>query len=118
MAKKKRYDAIVVGGGHNGLVNGAYLAKGMVLIKACSIWNMAGLVRTSFPLKMDFYIVRLYRASARAWRWAVLLSPDFWGEINGEPIHAPLEDALIHFPRAVSANRARLAGQAVGDRHT
>ena len=25
--KDKKYDAIVVGGGHNGLVNGAYLAK-------------------------------------------------------------------------------------------
>ena len=25
--KNKKYDAIVVGGGHNGLVNGAYLAK-------------------------------------------------------------------------------------------
>ncbi len=25
--KNKQYDAIVVGGGHNGLVNGAYLAK-------------------------------------------------------------------------------------------
>ncbi len=55
----------------------------------------------SFPLRMDFYIVRLYRAQARAWRWAVLLSPDFWREINGEPVHAPLEDALIHFPQPV-----------------
>jgi phytoene dehydrogenase-like protein len=27
MATKKKYDAIVIGGGHNGLVNGAYLAK-------------------------------------------------------------------------------------------
>ena len=27
MADKNKYDAIVVGGGHNGLVNGAYLAK-------------------------------------------------------------------------------------------
>lgn len=27
MADKNRYDAIVIGGGHNGLVNGAYLAK-------------------------------------------------------------------------------------------
>src|ERR1700710_2953862 len=25
--KSKQYDAIIVGGGHNGLVNGAYLAK-------------------------------------------------------------------------------------------
>jgi len=28
MAKSRNYDAIVVGGGHNGLINGAYLAKG------------------------------------------------------------------------------------------
>jgi len=55
----------------------------------------------SFPLRMDFYIVRLYRASARAWRWAVLLSPAFWSAINGEPVHAPLEDVLIHFPQPV-----------------
>jgi hypothetical protein len=55
----------------------------------------------SFPLRMDFYIVRLYRAKVRAWRWAVLLSPDFWREINGEPVHAPLEEALIHFPQPV-----------------
>jgi phytoene dehydrogenase-like protein len=27
MAVKKKYDAIVIGGGHNGLVNGSYLAK-------------------------------------------------------------------------------------------
>jgi phytoene dehydrogenase-like protein len=27
MSKKSDYDAIVIGGGHNGLVNGAYLAK-------------------------------------------------------------------------------------------
>lgn len=27
MPSKKKYDAIIVGGGHNGLVNGAYLAK-------------------------------------------------------------------------------------------
>ena len=27
MADKNKYDAVVVGGGHNGLVNGAYLAK-------------------------------------------------------------------------------------------
>lgn len=27
MTDAHRYDAIVVGGGHNGLVNGAYLAK-------------------------------------------------------------------------------------------
>ena len=27
MAEKKKYDAIVIGGGHNGLVNGSYLAK-------------------------------------------------------------------------------------------
>src|SRR5690606_41322368 len=27
MSDANRYDAIVVGGGHNGLVNGAYLAK-------------------------------------------------------------------------------------------
>ena len=27
MTDTHRYDAIVVGGGHNGLVNGAYLAK-------------------------------------------------------------------------------------------
>src|SRR6478736_3291221 len=26
-ARDRRYDAIVIGGGHNGLVNGAYLAK-------------------------------------------------------------------------------------------
>jgi len=56
----------------------------------------------SFPLRMDFYIVRLYRSQAQAWRWAVLLSPAFWREINGEPIHAPLENALIHFPQPVS----------------
>jgi len=55
----------------------------------------------SFPLRMDFYIVRLYRASARAWCWAVLLSPAFWRKINGEPIPSPLEDALIHFPQPV-----------------
>ncbi len=28
MPKDRQYDAIVIGGGHNGLVNGAYLAKG------------------------------------------------------------------------------------------
>ena len=55
----------------------------------------------SFPLRMDFYIVRLYRSSARAWRWAVLLSPAFWRNINGEPIRAALEDALIYFPQPV-----------------
>ncbi|MFQ6044478.1 MAG: hypothetical protein ACE5PV_26805 [Candidatus Poribacteria bacterium] len=55
----------------------------------------------SFPLRMAFYIVRLYRTQVRAWRWAVLLSPDFWREINGEPVHAPLEDVLNHFPQAV-----------------
>ena len=27
MTSKRSYDAIVIGGGHNGLVNGAYLAK-------------------------------------------------------------------------------------------
>ena len=27
MPAKKKFDAIVIGGGHNGLVNGAYLAK-------------------------------------------------------------------------------------------
>ncbi|MDH5423111.1 MAG: NAD(P)-binding protein, partial [Acidimicrobiia bacterium] len=27
MATDRTYDAIIVGGGHNGLVNGAYLAK-------------------------------------------------------------------------------------------
>ncbi|HJS71240.1 MAG TPA: NAD(P)-binding protein, partial [Acidimicrobiia bacterium] len=27
MATKNKYDAIVIGGGHNGLVNGSYLAK-------------------------------------------------------------------------------------------
>ncbi len=27
MTKSRSYDAIVVGGGHNGLINGAYLAK-------------------------------------------------------------------------------------------
>ncbi|MGB1253475.1 MAG: FAD-dependent oxidoreductase, partial [Candidatus Promineifilaceae bacterium] len=27
MSNTKKYDAIVIGGGHNGLVNGAYLAK-------------------------------------------------------------------------------------------
>ena len=27
MSDSNQYDAIVVGGGHNGLVNGAYLAK-------------------------------------------------------------------------------------------
>lgn len=58
-------------------------------------------VARSFPLRMDFYIVRLYRTEARAWRWAVLLSPAFWREINGEPVHAPLEDALIYFPKPV-----------------
>ena len=26
-ASSREYDAIVIGGGHNGLVNGAYLAK-------------------------------------------------------------------------------------------
>ncbi|MBM3242918.1 hypothetical protein FJZ31_42205 [Candidatus Poribacteria bacterium] len=55
----------------------------------------------SFPLRMAFYIVRLYRTRVQAWRWAVLLSPDFWREINGEPVHAPLEDALLHFPQPV-----------------
>ena len=25
---EKKYDALIIGGGHNGLVNGAYLAKG------------------------------------------------------------------------------------------
>jgi hypothetical protein len=58
-------------------------------------------IARSFPLRMDFYLVRLYRTKARAWRWAVLLSPAFWDEINGEPVHAPLEDALIHFPLPV-----------------
>ena len=28
MKQMDRYDAIVIGGGHNGLVNGAYLARG------------------------------------------------------------------------------------------
>jgi hypothetical protein len=27
MTKSRNYDAIVIGGGHNGLINGAYLAK-------------------------------------------------------------------------------------------
>ena len=25
---EKKFDALIIGGGHNGLVNGAYLAKG------------------------------------------------------------------------------------------
>jgi phytoene dehydrogenase-like protein len=30
----KQYDVIVIGGGHNGLVNAAYLARARELIKA------------------------------------------------------------------------------------
>jgi hypothetical protein len=30
-----------------------------------------------------------------------IIVDNFWRDINGEPVHAPLEDALIHFPQPV-----------------
>ena len=36
-ASARKYDAIVIGGGHNGLVNGAYLAKAG--LKTCLLYT-------------------------------------------------------------------------------
>ena len=41
-AHDRTYDAIVVGGGHNGLVNGAYLARAglrTLIIGLQQVWN-------------------------------------------------------------------------------
>ena len=46
----RRYDAIVVGGGHNGLVNGAYLAKSGLRTLILERRHLVGGATPSTPL--------------------------------------------------------------------
>jgi phytoene dehydrogenase-like protein len=50
-----RYDAIVVGGGHNGLVNGAYLAKGGLKTLICEQRHLVGGAAITEELRPGFW---------------------------------------------------------------
>ncbi len=67
MAAKKRYDAVIIGGGHNGLVNAAYLAKAgrrvLVLEKRDRVGGSAVTeeVFPGFKFSVLSYVVSLLR---------------------------------------------------------
>ncbi|HET9498117.1 MAG TPA: NAD(P)/FAD-dependent oxidoreductase [Candidatus Limnocylindria bacterium] len=50
-----RYDAIVIGGGHNGLVNGAYLAKGGLKTLICEQRHLVGGAAITEELRPGFW---------------------------------------------------------------
>jgi phytoene dehydrogenase-like protein len=67
VAKSKRYDAIVIGGGHNGLVNAAYLAKAGLSVLLLEQRPMVGGATVSeeiypgFKFTVFSYVVSLLR---------------------------------------------------------
>jgi phytoene dehydrogenase-like protein len=50
-----RYDAIVIGGGHNGLVNGAYLARGGMRTLVCEQRHLVGGAAITEELRPGFW---------------------------------------------------------------
>ena len=69
MATPRRYDAIVIGGGHNGLVNGAYLAKAglrTLIIERRHLVGGAAITEELLPrLQLHDVLVRAQPAAAR-----------------------------------------------------
>ena len=55
MANKNKYDAIVVGGGHNGLVNGAYLAKSGLRVLILERRHLVGGAAITEELRPGFW---------------------------------------------------------------
>lgn len=56
--------------------------------------------------RSDFYITRLYDAQARALRQVVVMTPQGWQQVNGEPRSAPIAEAARHFPQPVLVEAA------------
>jgi hypothetical protein len=54
----------------------------------------------SFPLRSDFYVVRLWNAEANQWLDLVLLKPEAWRELDGEPIPCEWESIAGDLPGA------------------
>jgi hypothetical protein len=54
----------------------------------------------AFPLRCDFYIVRLWDERANAWLDLVLLKPEAWRELDGEPTPCTWESILSILPEA------------------
>ena len=54
----EKYDAIVIGGGHNGLVNGAYLAKAGLKTVVLEKRHLVGGAAITEELKPGFKFIR------------------------------------------------------------
>ncbi|MGH9842217.1 MAG: hypothetical protein ACREEM_25985 [Blastocatellia bacterium] len=54
-----------------------------------------------FPLKHDFYIAALYDPQLRQQRRVVIMQPDAWDKIDGDPLVAELEQAVALLPQPV-----------------
>jgi hypothetical protein len=66
--RRSRYDLVVLGRGGDIKSSTAFLHQAR-----------------NFPLRADFYLVRLYNEKARQWQELVLLTPETWHTLNGEP---------------------------------
>jgi hypothetical protein len=56
--------------------------------------------------RSDFYITRLYDAQARSLRQVVVMTPQSWQLVNGEPHPATIAEAARHFPQPVLVEAA------------
>jgi len=66
--RRSRYDLVVQGRGGDIKSSTAFLHQAR-----------------NFPLRADFYLVRLYNENVRQWQELVLLTPETWRGLNGEP---------------------------------
>ncbi len=55
----------------------------------------------AFPLRCDFYLVRMWDNVARQWIDLVLLTPDAWHELDGEPVPCSWEMVAQLLPTVV-----------------
>jgi hypothetical protein len=58
-------------------------------------------VARSFPLTCDFYITRLYDATARRYVRIVILTAEAWRRLNGETVGSDLVHAAQWLPQMV-----------------
>ena len=75
--QRSKYDAIVVGGGHNGLVNGAYLAKSglrTLILERRSFVGGAAITEELFPgfqfTTFSYALSLLRPRSSTSWTWS------------------------------------------------
>jgi hypothetical protein len=57
------------------------------------------LTARAFPLRCDFYVVRLWDEKRNQWLDLVLLKPDAWRELNGEPTPCAWQDVARVLPQ-------------------